>query len=97
MDQPTNTPIATHAQLQKPMAQQLSPKEISSTERWETNENFSRLNINDDERNNMIEEDIKIFPSLSTVTSKKNEMNGGIRKKSRKSSTNNNNSCSSYK
>jgi hypothetical protein len=48
MDQPTNTPIATGAQLQKPMAQQLSPKEISSTERWETNENFSKLNINDD-------------------------------------------------
>jgi hypothetical protein len=75
MNQSPNSPIAARTRLQTSIAQQLSSEVVSSTQHQETNEDFAKLNINDDERNDMIQKDIKTVPSLPTSTSGKQEVN----------------------
>ncbi len=76
MHRSTDTPIAARTRSQAPMAQQPSSEIDSLTQHQQINENFTELNINDDEGNNMIQEDTKMVASPSTSKLEKKEMSG---------------------
>lgn len=73
MDQSPDKPIASRTRLGTSSTQQTSLEITPSTQGQEIKENFTELNIKNDDENDMDQEDIKILPSLST-TAGKNEL-----------------------